>query len=202
MVMMVLAGCGSSDTTGLGVDVTVGADGRDASSRADVTDEGAADGEAGLDVGARDTGLFDTGLFDTGMFDAGASDTGARDAEPRDTGLRPLTYWDHVYPIVFERCAVCHAADERDRLAGIPPIVTYADTQAPSSIFPNMRIAERMAARVLNAQGLAGDMPMRGSPEAAAMTREERLRIVTWVADGAHEGIRPDGGVIFPDAGR
>jgi hypothetical protein len=125
------------------------------------------------------------------------------DALPADVdgGSTPVpTYWQDVYPIVFNRCTFCHANEERDRLAGIPPIVTYAHTQAMSPLFAGQSIAERMAARVLNAQGSAGDMPQRGSPFATAMTLAERQTIVRWATGGAPEGQIPDGGVVYPDA--
>ena len=111
------------------------------------------------------------------------------------------TYWRDIYPIVFARCTYCHANEERDRLAGVPPIVTYAHTQAEAgAAFAGQRIYERMAARVLNSQGTAGDMPQRGSPFASAMTLEERQLMARWAAAGAPEGALPDGGVSFPDA--
>lgn len=111
-----------------------------------------------------------------------------------------LTYWRDVYPIVFARCAFCHANEERDRLAGLPPIVTFAHTQAESPAFLGQTIAERMAARVLNGNGTAGSMPQNGSPFQAAMTLDERQTIVRWVQQGAVAGELPDGGVQFPDA--
>jgi len=131
--------------------------------------------------------------------DGTTPDAAAPDAtEPAPDGGVP-TYWTDVYPIVVNRCAYCHANEERDRLAGIPPIVTYAHTQAASA-FQGQDVAERMAARVLNAMGGAGDMPQRGSPFANTMTMNERRVMAQWVNAGAPEGSMPDGGVTFPDA--
>jgi len=117
-----------------------------------------------------------------------------------DTGVPTPTYWRDVYPIVFSRCTYCHANEERDRLSGAPPIVTFAQTQAASPIFPGQQIYERMAFRVLNDNGTAGSMPQLGSPMASMMTLEERRIITRWAAAGAPEGELPDGGVIYPDA--
>lgn len=140
---------------------------------------------------------------DGGVLDATDGGSTAAEAGPDDDGGTPRipTYWEDVYPIVFSRCAYCHANDENDRLAGIPPIVTFAHTQAASPIFNGQSIATRMAARVLNQAGTEGDMPQRGSPFATAMTLEERRTIVRWAQGGAPEGPRPAEPISYPDAG-
>lgn len=146
----------------------------------------AQDAEPGLDAGPAIDAM------------PGADAMPGPDLPPEADGGVP-TYWRDVYPIVVQRCAYCHAAAEADRLAGIPPIVTYAHTRAASA-FVGQTIAERMAARVLNSQGGAGDMPQRGSPFANTMTLADRRTVVRWVNAGAPEGDVPDGGVAFPDA--
>ena len=127
-----------------------------------------------------------------------APDGGVPEAGPM--GDAP-TYWRDVYPIVLSRCAACHAYEERDRLAGVPPIITYANTQAAAdNRYVGQRLYERMAARVLNGQGMAGDMPQIGTRYAMDMTLPERQLIARWAAAGGAEGAMPDGGVTYPDA--
>jgi hypothetical protein len=42
-----------------------------------------------------------------------------------------ITWWDDVQPIVEAKCQQCHS--NPTKLAAVGPLVTYQDTQAPSS---------------------------------------------------------------------
>jgi hypothetical protein len=69
----------------------------------------------------------DSGVHPDGGSPMADADAGVAEAGVDDGGVP--TYWRDIYPLVFSRCTYCHANEERDRLAGIPPIVTYAHTQ-------------------------------------------------------------------------
>ena len=84
-----------------------------------------------------------------------------------------------VAAVLTGSCTECHS---NPPVFGAPmPLVTYADTQANSPLFPGQKIHQRMAARVT-----AAERPMPQAPR--TLTTTQRSALVDWSAAGAPEG--------------
>ena len=94
-------------------------------------------------------------------------------------GSASSSYPCDVGGIVSSSCLECHA---NPPLFGAPmPLVTYADTQADSALFPGQKIHQRMAARVS-----ATDRPMPQAPR--TLTAAQISAITAWSSAGAPPG--------------
>jgi uncharacterized membrane protein len=98
------------------------------------------------------------------------------------------TWWADVQPIIETKCQLCHG--NPTRFAAIGSLVTYQDTQAPSSAGIPMHLV--MAHRVRDD---LRPMPPASQP---VLTAEEAEIIETWSVQGAIEGDAP-GATFFTD---
>src|SRR5688572_13546558 len=91
------------------------------------------------------------------------------------------TWWDDVQSIVEAKCQQCHS--NPTRLAAVGSLVTYQDTQAPSTQGVPMHLM--MAHRVRD------DRRPMPPPSQSALTAEEIGIIEAWSSGGAKEGDPP-----------
>ncbi len=91
------------------------------------------------------------------------------------------TWWGDVQPIIEAKCQQCHSNPVQ--LGALGPLVTYQDTQAPST--------QGVPMHVMMASRIHDDLRPMPPPSQSPLTEEETAIIQAWSDGGAKEGDAP-----------